>query len=190
MFFQNSLHFDEHGFTLPTWLQEHRTCPWTSREEFEEVQTKESGMMQSVKDFLNTQKSIQAEFVVENFVKGLAELIGKMKEEDKDQTVEYCNILLNHPKGCFALIDYSNFKGFGLGKGSSAYNHQNWGLRQVIESALAKDWRSNPLEVFIQSAEDVLANRVANAPIEQQVTEQSYIPGWNNRLDRYRFEQF
>ena len=181
---------DEHKISLPAWLQSNRTCPWTCPEEFEETKTKDSEMIESVRDFLNTQKSIQAAFVVEKFVKALPAVIDKMREEDKDQAAEYCNILLNDQRGCFALIDYSSFKGFGLGEGSPAYNHQNWGLRQVIERVLAKDWRDNCLEFFIESAKETLANRITNAPIEQQPIEQSYILGWNNRLDRYRLEQF
>ena len=174
----------EKGVIFPSWLQKNKKCPWSSREDF--MQRIKMGCdVRKLRSFLFFHKRIQTEFIIVNFLENLPKVIYSLPQAMQEPAIEYCNLLLSTPEGCFALIDYNHFKGPGLGK-HPEYNNQAWGLKQVLEGALDKDWRNQPLDTYIESAKSTLANRVENAPIDKREIERSFIKGWFNRLDRYK----
>ena len=87
----------------------------------------------------------------------------------------------NSPNGLYALIDYVNFKGEGLST-SGTYNHQGWGLRQVLENMRGRGEGKNALVEFSNSAKYILTKRAQNAPRN----ESRWLTGWAKRTDTYK----
>ncbi len=83
-------------------------------------------------------------------------------------------------QGCYALIDYVNFKGEGV-LPSERYAGRGWGLLQVLEGMSN---RGAATAAFADSAAAVLRERVRNAPPERR--EARWLPGWLNRVATYR----
>lgn len=176
----------ENGVVIPAWLQEDRECPWSSYDDFEEA--KHLSQFSKIVDligFLDVHRQIQIDFIILNFSKCFEKIIEQVPQSKQEDAIAYCNLLLQTPSGCFALIDYWHCKGDGLSE-ALQYQKEGWGLKQVIERAVEKEWHTNPLEVFVESAKETLANRVKNAPEECQEKECSFLLGWHKRLDRYQ----
>ena len=90
--------------------------------------------------------------------------------------------LANRGQGCYALIDYVNFKGEGV-LPTERYAGRGWGLLQVLEG-MGGETGASPLGEFADSAERVLRERVKNAPPARH--EERWLPGWLRRVDTYR----
>ena len=170
------LFLEEKGVELPAWLKKCQGCPWVSFEEFQEKI--ESVEMISLRDFLFKTKDLQALFIIKRLEKTL-------KKNEADESVESGALkvfsqLAKDPKGLYALIDYSNFKGFGVAS-SESYNGQRWGLLQVLNKISPL---SENIEVdFVTEAKNILTERVRNAPPERN--EEKWLKGWHNRIDTY-----
>lgn len=182
--FTEFLHYcQERQIELPEWLREKQTCPWKNRNEFEDTKNKSNVL--NLRSFLVECVTIQGDFILLNFFKSLPLICEKFLEPQRIEVIEILNTLLPRPDGCFALIDYNNFKGPGLTP-CEGYGCEGWGLKQVLERMCAKIWREHPLETFIESAKETLAYRVETAPDNKKDIEKTFLTGWNNRLDRYR----
>jgi hypothetical protein len=83
-------------------------------------------------------------------------------------------------QGCYALVDYVNFKGEGV-LHTERYRNQGWGLLQVLEEMTGSN--GHPLQEFSASAKAVLVRRVKNAPVERN--ESRWLPGWIKRVNSY-----
>jgi hypothetical protein len=83
-------------------------------------------------------------------------------------------------RGCYALIDYVNFKGEGI-LSTERYQGHGWGLLQVLEH-MSDD--GSATQSFAAAAAAVLRERVRNAPPERH--EARWLPGWLNRVATYR----
>ena len=85
--------------------------------------------------------------------------------------------LATDPKGLYALIDYTNFKGEGISP-HETYKGQGWGLLQVLQTM-----QKNTVADFVVAAKKILTLRVKNSPPERQ--EEKWLKGWLNRLESY-----
>ena len=90
--------------------------------------------------------------------------------------------LADSAQGCYALIDYVNFKGEGVLL-TERYQGRGWGLLQVLEGMSTASDRS-PTAEFAESAARILRERAENAPPERN--EQRWLSGWLNRVASYR----
>src|SRR5437764_15174930 len=85
-------------------------------------------------------------------------------------------------KGCYALVDYVNFKGEGV-LATERYAGQGWGLLQVLEGMKEGTTGCEAVKSFAESAKMVLRNRVRNSPPARN--EARWLPGWLKRVDSY-----
>jgi hypothetical protein len=84
--------------------------------------------------------------------------------------------------GCYALVDYVNFKGEGV-LATERYAGQGWGLLQVLEGMTQENNGREAVRSFAESAKNVLKNRVRNSPPARN--EARWLPGWLKRVDTY-----
>ena len=166
---------------VPPWLNEESdpNSPWTSRDDF--YANFQSGDMQELRNFLEQQKALQVEFIVLRFNQTLNRIVLDFPESVRPKIEKILQTIISSQDslGLYALIDYVHFKGTGLSD-KERYQGHGWGLRQVLDEMLKKPVT---LLSFVESAENILARRVNNAPIERN--EQQWLAGWNNRLQTY-----
>ena len=89
--------------------------------------------------------------------------------------------LARTPQGCYALIDYVNFKGEGV-LHTERYQGQGWGLLQVLE-AMHGTSGTGAVDEFSRAAKEMLIRRVHNAPAERH--ESRWLVGWIRRVNSY-----
>jgi hypothetical protein len=168
---------------IPSWLDQGGVpfCPWSSREEF--LASQQDPRLVELRDFLAQTKLIQVEFIIDRFRKLVPILLEGLSRQDQQRVRRRIDHLFKTPRGIFALIDYSHFKGFGI-KESERYQGQGWGLIQVLSRMRLEDEAPDALEEFIIQAMHVLHERVQNAP--QERNEQRWLVGWHNRVRSYR----
>ena len=99
--------------------------------------------------------------------------------DEKARIEERFRALSGSARGCYALIDYVNFKGEGI-LASERYAGRGWGLLQVLEGMQG----TAGTNAFADSARSVLRQRVANSPPARH--ESRWLPGWLNRVETYR----
>nr|MDQ2659669.1 hypothetical protein [Verrucomicrobiota bacterium] len=87
------------------------------------------------------------------------------------------------PEGCYALVDYVNFKGEGI-LDSERYRGQGWGLLQVLEGMSGADQGRAAAKEFSSSAASVLRQRVKNSPPGRN--ESRWSEGWSRRVRSYQ----
>ena len=166
---------------VPAWLNEKSdpNSPWTSRKNF--YANFDSGKMKEVRNFLAQQKALQVEFIVLRFNQTLNQIILDFPESVRPEIKDMIRTIISREDtlGLYALIDYVHFKGTGLSHKERYLGH-GWGLRQVLNEMLKKPVT---LPSFVESAENVLARRVNNAPIERN--ERQWLAGWSKRLQTY-----
>lgn len=167
-----------HGETIPEWLANTPSSPWSSREEFyAEI---DSPRMVALRTFLLQTKHLQAMFIIQRLDNALPQMLEGLTPEERIHVIVPFHKLADSPQGLFALIDYINFKGLGISP-KEKYKGKAWGLRQVLLGMpLSTD---DPVGAFIQSAKNVLAERVQNSPPERN--EERWLKGWNNRINSY-----
>lgn len=164
---------------VPHWLAQskgHTFCPWNTRSEF--LAAAGSKKMKELKTLLLGTIDLQAEFIVRRFEQSLIPLV-KRFPKIKPQVIR----LLNTPGGVTAMIDYANFKGLGLNP-VEQYNNIGWGLVHVLEGMKGKQAGKQALNDFVDNAQRLLELRVKNTPPNKD--ERRFLPGWFNRLERYR----
>ena len=166
---------------VPAWINEKSdpNSPWTSRKNF--YANFDSGKMKELRNFLAQQKALQVEFIVLRFNQTLNQIILDFPESVRPEIEDMITTIISREDtlGLYALIDYVHFKGTGLSHKERYLGH-GWGLRQVLNEMLQKPVT---LPSFVESAENVLARRVNNAPIERN--ERQWLAGWSKRLKTY-----
>ena len=166
---------------VPAWLNEKSdpNSPWTSRKNF--YANFDSGKMKELRNFLAQQKALQVEFIVLRFNQTLNQIVLDFPESVRPEIEDMIKTIISREDtlGLYALIDYVHFKGTGLSHKERYLGH-GWGLRQVLNEMLKKPVT---LPSFVESAENVLARRVNNAPIERN--ERQWLAGWGKRLQTY-----
>ena len=168
-----------HGAKLPQFLLAPRelVCPWNSRAEF--LHAQQTPQMKQLRQFLADTVDLQAEFLAQRLQEALAKMLAAAQPEMRDHVQERFNHLAESSKGCYALMDYVNFKGEGTNE-TERYRGQGWGLLQALEGMSGS---GNPVHDFAASAKNVLARRVQNSPPERH--ESRWLSGWQQRINSY-----
>ena len=169
-------YLESRGTALPNWLKEAKSCPWSTRSEFES--SRESTQMRELRSVLANTVALQARFAAARLEAALPKMlaIAPVSERDKIRTNFYR--VASRPAGVYALVDYVNFKGEGT-LATERYHGQGWGLSQVL-GAMGD---GEPLREFSNAAAKVLKRRVANSPPGR--SEARWLPGWLSRVHGY-----
>ncbi|MDQ2919127.1 MAG: hypothetical protein M3R10_04535, partial [Verrucomicrobiota bacterium] len=129
--------------------------------------------------FLAGTIDLQTDFLIQRLQKSLPKMLAAAST-DRAQVKEEFDRVAEKPQGCYALIDYVNFKGEGV-LDTERYHGQGWGLLQVLSGMTEKS--QSPVAEFAASAARVLRQRVQNSPPERN--EVRWLPGWLQRVHSY-----
>jgi hypothetical protein len=165
----------------PAWLQRTDACPWNSRAEF--LRAENSRQMIELRAFLVRTVDLQTQFMVARLQNSLAKMLDEAGPADRANVRQQFARLASTPQGCYALVDYVNFKGEGT-LHSERYHDQGWGLLQVLEGMRGTTGGQNAVEEFSRAAAAVLKRRVQDSPPARN--EARWLPGWINRVNSYR----
>jgi hypothetical protein len=154
-------------------------CPWNSRAEFLHAQN--SVEMNQLRRFLIDTIDLQAEFLVARLEAALPKMLAEAAPAARTNVQQQFERLTKTPQGCYALIDYVNFKGEGVLQ-TERYQGQGWGLLQVLEAMQGNSDSGAPDE-FARAAKVVLTRRVQNAPPDRH--ESRWLTGWLRRVNSY-----
>jgi hypothetical protein len=169
------------GAKLPKLLlgDEEKPCPWNSRTEF--LRAQHSTEMNQLRRFLADTIDLQAEFLMARLESALPKMLAEAVPSDRANVQEQFERLTKTPQGCYALIDYVNFKGEGV-LPTERYQGHGWGLLQVLE-AMHGTSDKGAVDEFSRAATSVLTRRVQNAPAERH--ESRWLSGWIRRVNSY-----
>jgi hypothetical protein len=168
-----------HGRKLPAILaREGNHCPWNSRSEFDRA--RQTAEMKELRQFLVDTVDLQAQFMVNRLQNALPKMLQETSAANRAKVEHEFERLTGSSRGCFALVDYVNFKGEGV-LHSERYHDQGWGLLQVLEQM--PESNGDGVAAFSGSAAEVLKRRVRNAPPERK--ESRWLPGWIHRVNSY-----
>ena len=169
-----------HGAKLPDLLLARGSCPWNSRTEF--MQASQTRPMKQLRQFLADTVDLQAKFLVERLQQALPKMLAEAAPSARDHVQQQFDRVARTSAGCYALVDYVNFKGEGV-LATERYAGQGWGLLQVLAGMSEDGNGDEAVRSFAQSARKVLANRVRNSPPARN--EARWLPGWLNRINTY-----
>src|SRR4029434_2821932 len=114
--------------------------------------------MNQVRRFLADTVDLQAEFLVGRLAAAPPKMLAEAAPADRTNVQQQFERLTKTPQGCYALIDYVNFKGEGV-LHTERYQAQGWGLLQVLEAMHGNSDSGAPDE-FARAAKVVLTHRV------------------------------
>jgi hypothetical protein len=154
-------------------------CPWSSRTEF--LRAEYTPEMNQLRRFLVNTIDLQAEFLVARLEAALPKMLAEAAPADRSNVQQKFERLTKTPHGCYALVDYVNFKGEGV-LATERYHGQGWGLLQVLE-AMHGNSDDDAVDAFSRAASGVLTRRVQNAPPERH--ESQWLTGWLRRVNSY-----
>jgi hypothetical protein len=178
--FPKFVEFAARRTALPASLKAKDPCPWNSRAEFN--QASQSAPMKELRAFLARTVDIQAEFLVQRLQEALPKMLAESGTANGAQVRQSFDRVAGSAMGCYALVDYVNFKGEGV-LATERYAGQGWGLLQVLQGMSPETSGREAVKSFAQSAKTVLKNRVRNSPPERN--EARWLPGWLKRIDTY-----
>lgn len=172
----------ERSLSFPTILDPkgHNACPWNSRAEF--LSARNSPEMTELRNFLANSIDLQAEFLVQRLRQALPKMLAEAPASKRALVQQQFDRVANSAMGCYALVDYVNFKGEGV-LATERYAGQGWGLLQVLEEMSQEGSGREAVKNFAESAKRVLTRRVRNSPRERN--ESRWLPGWLNRINTY-----
>src|SRR5207248_10152482 len=103
----------ERGKNLPPSLQSTSLhCPWNNRAEF--LNAQDSPIMNELRRFLADTVDLQSEFLVDRLNRSLPKMLEEAPAADRAKVRANFESLLRTSQGCYALVDYVNFKGEGV----------------------------------------------------------------------------
>ena len=156
-----------------------RPCPWNNRSEF--LRAQDSTQMKELRHFLGETVDLQSQFLVDRLSRSLPKMLEEATAGERSQVRANFERLLQTSQGCYALVDYVNFKGEGV-LHSERYQGQGWGLLQVLAEMKTE---KTPTETeFARAAASVLKRRVQNSPPARN--EQRWLAGWLKRVNSYK----
>jgi hypothetical protein len=156
-----------------------KPCPWNSRTEF--LRAQHSTEMNQLRSFLTDTIDLQAEFLIARLESALPKMLAEAAPSDRANVQEQFERLARTSQGCYALVDYVNFKGEGV-LHTERYQGQGWGLLQVLE-AMHGTSGAGGVDEFARAARAVLTQRVQNSPAERH--ESRWLSGWIRRVNSY-----
>ena len=171
----------KHGAKLPKLLvrNDEQPCPWNSRAEF--VRAQHTAEMNQLRQFLAETIDLQAEFLIDRLESALPKMLAEAAPVDRANVQEQFERLARTSQGCYALVDYVNFKGEGV-LHTERYQGQGWGLLQVLETMHGTS-DGAAVDEFARAARATLIRRVHNAPAERR--ESRWLTGWIRRVNSY-----
>jgi hypothetical protein len=169
------------GTKLPTLLLRgvEQPCPWNSRAEF--LRAQHTVEMNQLRQFLVDTIDLQAEFLIARLESALPKMLAEAAPADRANVQQQFERLARTPHGCYALVDYVNFKGEGV-LHTERYQGQGWGLLQVLESMHGTS-DAAAVDEFSSAAKAILTRRVHNAPAKRN--ESRWLTGWIRRVNSY-----
>jgi hypothetical protein len=170
----------ERGMALPAVLKGAENCPWNSRAQFNLAA--QTPPMKELRAFLAKTIDLQAEFLVKRLQQALPKMLAESGAANGSQVQQHFDRVASSAMGCYALVDYVNFKGEGV-LATERYAGQGWGLLQVLQGMSQESNGRDAVKGFAESAKVVLRNRVRNSPPERN--EARWLPGWLKRIDTY-----
>ena len=170
----------ERDVAIPAWLNQSSACPWNARAEFSGAQNSEQ--MRELRQFLSRTIDLQAQFMVARLQQSLAKMLDEAAPVDRANVERQFARAASTPHGCYALVDYVNFKGEGV-LHTERYRGEGWGLLQVLEQMHGSENGPSAAREFSSSAAAMLRRRVQNSPPERH--EARWLPGWLNRVHSY-----
>src|SRR6266480_1377782 len=156
-----------------------RPCPWNSRAEF--LQAQNTPEMKQLRQFLADTVDLQAEFLISRLQNAPPKMLAEAAPSDRANVQQQFERLASAPQGCYALVDYVNFKGEGV-LHTERYQGQGWGLLQVLESMHGTS-DTTAVDEFSGAAKAILTRRVHNAPVARH--ESRWLAGWIRRVSSY-----
>lgn len=156
-------------------------CPWKTRAEFTAAQN--GAPMKELRAFLADTIGLQAQFLVQRLQEALPKMLAAVPPEARGQVKAQFDRVASSPEGCYALVDYVNFKGEGI-LDSERYRGQGWGLLQVLEGMTGTDQGRAAAKEFSRSAASVLQQRVKISPPARN--ESRWLEGWSRRVRSYQ----
>lgn len=168
------------GVKLPEVLSAKGDCPWNSRAEFN--QASQTARMKELRQFLANSVDLQAEFLVQRLQQALPKMLAEAPAAERAQVQQQFDRVAASPMGCYALVDYVNFKGEGV-LATERYAGEGWGLLQVLEGMSQEGDGRAAVKSFAESARKVLTRRVRNSPPHRH--ESRWLPGWLARINTY-----
>jgi hypothetical protein len=169
---------------MPAWLRNSHACPWSTQSEFERARN--SPQMRELRSFLARTVDLQTQFLVDRLQHALPKMLDETASSLRLHVQEEFERVANSPEGCYALVDYVNFKGEGV-LHTERYRGEGWGLLQVLEQMQAANRSASAVTEFSRAAAAVLIRRVKNSPPERH--ESRWLPGWLNRVNSYAKSQ-
>ena len=170
----------EHRVANPAWLDQAPACPWNSRAEFSSAQN--SPQMRELRQFLSRTIDVQAQFMVTRLQRSLAKMLDEAAPAERANIERQFGRVASTPHGCYALVDYVNFKGEGV-LHTERYHGEGWGLLQVLEQMHGTENGAVAAREFANSAAAMLRRRIQNSPPERH--EARWLPGWLKRVHSY-----
>ncbi len=131
--------------------------------------------------FLVDTVDLQAEFLVARLEAALPKMLAEAAPADRTNVQQQFELLSKTPQGCYALVDYVNFKGEGVLR-TERYHGEGWGLLQVLE-AIHGNSDADAVDTFARAATAVLTRRVRNSPPDRH--ESRWLTGWLRRVNSY-----
>ncbi|HET9418910.1 MAG TPA: hypothetical protein VFO30_06175 [Chthoniobacterales bacterium] len=168
----------DRGVAVPHWLRS--SCPWSTRSEFERAQS--SPEMKELRDLLARAVDLQAEFLVYRLQHALPKMLEESAPANRANVQRQFERVGSSAGGCYALVDYVNFKGEGV-LHTERYHGQGWGLLQVLEQMQGTSAGGSAAAEFSRAAAAILIRRVKNSPPARH--ESRWLPGWLKRVKSY-----
>jgi hypothetical protein len=157
-----------------------RPCPWNSRTEF--LRAEQTPEMRQLRRFLVDTVDLQTEFLIFRLENALPKMLAEAAPADRAKVQQQFERLAGTTQGCYALVDYVNFKGEGV-LHTERYQGQGWGLLQVLENMHGTSTGMAAADEFARSAKTILTRRVENAPPARG--ESRWLSGWLQRVNSY-----
>src|SRR5204862_2032238 len=121
--------------------------------------------MNQLRQFLVDTIDLQAEFLIARLEGALPKMLDEATPADRANVQQQFERMARTPRGCFALVDYVNFKGEGV-LHTERYQGQGWGVLQVLES-MHDTSDAAAVDEFSRAAKAILTRRVHSAPAER-----------------------
>jgi hypothetical protein len=138
--------------------------------------------MRELRQFLANTVDLQAQFLVARLQQSLAKILEEAPPSERGNVERQFARVAATPHGCYALVDYVNFKGEGV-LHTERYRGEGWGLLQVLQEMHGSESGAAAAREFSNSAAAILRRRVQNSPPERH--EARWLSGWLNRVRSY-----
>src|SRR5256886_11919553 len=118
--------------------------------------------MNQLRQFLADTVDLQTEFLIARLQSALPKMLSEAAPSDRANVQQQFERMAKTPRGCYALVDYVNFKGEGV-LHTERYHGHGWGLHQVLERMHGTAGDAPAVDELVRSAKAGLIRRVPKA---------------------------